>query len=90
MDNMFEAVQASHFQKSKFSFNSLGQLYTKEWECRIFKRIGNFLRAHGMTINQAFDQIDEDGSGTISIHELKNALVRMKLDMSDKELRMFL
>ena len=63
MDNMFEAVQATHFKKSKFTSNSLGQFYTKEWECRVFKRIGNYLRAHGMTINQAFDQIDEDGSG---------------------------
>lgn len=82
MDNMFEAIQASQFSR--------GDQHTKEWECRIFKKIGNYLRAQGMTINQAFEQIDEDGSGTISLPELKNALVRMHIDLSDKELRLFL
>ena len=92
MDNMFEAIQASYYNKSKFPITliSLDEHYTKDWECRIFKKMGAYLKSHGMTIHQAFQSIDEDGSGTVSLEELKNAVVRMNLKLNDKELRMFL
>jgi hypothetical protein len=50
--------------------------YTVEWERRIFKKIGEYLRKNNMTIHKCFNMIDEDNSQTISIDELKHAIIR--------------
>ena len=61
-----------------------------EWERRIFKKIGEYLRKHNLTIHKCFNLIDEDNSQSVSVDELKNAIIRFQLDISDKELKVFL
>ena len=36
--------------------------YTVEWERRIFKKIGEYLRRNNITIHKCFNLIDEDNS----------------------------
>jgi Ca2+-binding EF-hand superfamily protein len=64
--------------------------YTVEWERRIFKKIGEYLRKNNLTIHKCFNMIDEDNSQTISIDELRSAVIRFQLNISDKELKVFL
>jgi Ca2+-binding EF-hand superfamily protein len=61
-----------------------------EWQRRIFKKIGEYLRKHNLTIHKCFNLIDEDNSQTISIDELRNAIIRFQMDITDKELKVFL
>jgi len=69
---------------------ALGKFYTVEWERRIFKKIGDYLKRHDITIADCFDLIDNDKSETISLSELKLALVRFGLGLSDKQVKIFL
>ena len=69
---------------------ALGKFYTVEWERRIFKKIGDYLKQHDITIADCFDLIDNDKSETISLAELKLALVRFGLGLSDKQVKIFL
>ena len=55
----------------------------------MFKRIGNYLMQHNKSINDCFDLIDTDNSQTISYEELKLALNRFQLGLSDKHLKTF-
>ncbi len=64
--------------------------YTVEWERRIFKKIGEYLRKQNITIHKCFNLIDEDNTQTVSTEELRNAFIRFNLDISDKELKIFL
>ena len=64
--------------------------YTSQWERRLFKRIGNYLMKNNKNINECFDLIDTDNSQTISFDELKCALNRFQLSLSDKQLKVFL
>ena len=61
-----------------------------EWQRRIFKKIGEYLRKNNFTIHKCFNLIDEDNSQSISIAELKNAIIRFQLDISDRELEVFM
>ena len=69
---------------------ALEQFYTVEWERRIWKKIGEYLKKHNYTIQKCFDLIDDDGSQTISLSELKQALVRFDLRLNDKQVLIFL
>ena len=59
--------------------------FTVEWERRIFKKIGEYLKAHNMTIQECFNIIDQDQSQTIDLEEMKSALIRFNLGLNDKE-----
>lgn len=63
--------------------------YTSQWERRLFKRIGNYLMQNNKSINDCFDLIDTDQSSTISFEELKLALNRFQLGLSEKQSKMF-
>lgn len=63
--------------------------YTSQWERRLFKRIGNYLMQNNKSIMECFDLIDTDNSQTISFEELKQALNRFQLGLSDKQLKVF-
>ena len=41
---------------------ALGKFYTVEWERRIFKKIGDYLKQHDITIADCFDLIDNDST----------------------------
>lgn len=56
----------------------------------MFKKIGEYLKSHNLTIHKCFNLIDEDSSQTVSIEELKQALIRFQLSISDKELKVFM
>ena len=43
-----------------------------------------------MTIQKCFGFIDDDNSSTISLEELKAAMIRFKTGLSEKEVKMFL
>lgn len=64
--------------------------YTIEWERRIFKKIGEFLKKNNLSIHKCFNLIDEDNSQTISLDELKQAIIRFQINISDKELKVFM
>jgi hypothetical protein len=40
----------------------IDQQYTIEWQRRIFRKIGEYLRRHNVTIQKCFNLIDEDHS----------------------------
>jgi hypothetical protein len=50
----------------------------------VFKKIGEYLKRHNLTIHDCFALIDDDGSQTISLSELKQALIRFDLRLTDK------
>lgn len=68
----------------------LEQQFTIEWQRRIFRKIGEYLRRHNITIQKCFGFIDDDNSSTVSLEELKNALIRFQIALTDKEIKMFL
>jgi len=43
-----------------------------------------------MTIEACFDLIDDDGSQTVSMDELKQAIIRFDLRLNDKQIKVFL
>lgn len=49
---------------------SLESQYTKEWERRVFKLIGDYLMRLNISIHNCFSMIDTDDSQTISMTEL--------------------
>ena len=62
---------------------ALEELYTVDWERRVFKRIGEYLKRHTLTVEACFDLIDDKKSQTISYSDLKQALARFDLRLSD-------
>jgi Ca2+-binding EF-hand superfamily protein len=89
------AFRASFTHKVRFfnnvnDFIYLEQQYTIEWQRRIFRKIGEYLRRNNITVQKCFNLIDEDSSQTISIEELKAALIRFQINLSDKEIKVFL
>jgi Ca2+-binding EF-hand superfamily protein len=82
LDQAFEGEQQQLY--------ALEEFYTVEWERRIFKKIGEYLKRQNHSIQHCFDLIDDDGSGTISLEELKRALVRFDLRLTDKQVKIFL
>lgn len=62
LDNAFEGVQQQLYLQEV--------QYTSEWECRLFKRMGNYLMENNKSISECFDLIDTDDSQTISFDEL--------------------
>ena len=63
LDQAFEGEQQQLY--------ALEEFYTVEWERRVFKKIGEYLKKHNLTIEACFDLIDDDGSQTVSFTELK-------------------
>jgi Ca2+-binding EF-hand superfamily protein len=43
-----------------------------------------------VTIQKCFGFIDDDNSSTISLEELKAAMIRFRTGLSEKEIKMFL
>ena len=82
LDAAFEGVQQELYAQEV--------QYTTLWERRLFKRIGNYLMKYNKSISECFDLIDTDQSQTISFEELKNALSRFQLSISDRQLQIFL
>ena len=58
IDQVFEGEQQYLY--------ALEEFYTVEWERKLFKKIGEYLKIHNMTIEECFDRIDDDRSNTIS------------------------
>ena len=82
LDQAFEGEQQHLY--------ALEEFYTVEWERRVWKKIGEYLKRHNHTIQHCFDLIDDDGSQTISLSELKQALIRFDLRLTDKQVLIFL
>lgn len=73
-----------------WQYARLEEQFTVEWQRRVFRKIGEFLRRHNVTVQQCFNLIDEDGSQTVSLEELRQALIRFQVSLSDKEVKVFL
>jgi hypothetical protein len=54
LDQAFEGEQQHLY--------ALEEFYTVEWERRVWKKIGEYLKRHNHTIQHCFDLIDDDGS----------------------------
>lgn len=68
---------------------ALEEFYTVEWERKVFKMIGEYLKKENMTIEQCFNLIDDDMSATINATELKQALIRFNLGLNDRKIKIF-
>jgi len=91
LDAAFEGVQAQLYAQGKqHNLTSLDQQYTIEWQRRIFRKIGEYLRRHNITVQKCFSLIDEDHTQTISMDDLKAALIRFQISLTDKEIKVFL
>lgn len=82
LDQAFEGEQQNLYAQSAF--------YTVQWERRVFKKIGEYLRRNALSVEACFDLIDDDGSKTVSREELKRALIRFQLDLPQTQLEAFL
>ena len=49
------------------------------WEQQLFDRLSNAISSKKLTIDQFFNSIDEDGSGTLSPAEFKQGLAALKI-----------
>jgi hypothetical protein len=82
LDQAFEGEQQHLY--------ALEEFYTVEWERRVWKKIGESLKRQHLTIEACFDLLDDDKSQTISLGELKQALRRFDLRLTDKQTEIFL
>lgn len=76
LDQAFEGEQQQLY--------ALEEFYTVEWEKRVFRKIAEYLKRHGLTIEACFDRIDDDGSQTASYAELKQGLARFDLGFTER------
>ena len=58
--------------------------FHEEWERRVFKKIGAYLMRHNVTLVKCFNLIDAAGTFTLSCDELRQAIIRFDLGISDK------
>ena len=77
LDQAFEGEQQHLY--------ALEEFYTVEWERRVLKQVGEWLKRENETIDSCFDKIDDDGSKTVSYEELKRAFKRFNISLCDKE-----
>ena len=82
LDQAFEAEQHHLY--------ALEEFYTVEWERRVFRKIGEHLQRHNLTVEACFDLINDSGSQTVTFSELKQALARFDLGLSEQQLQAFL
>ena len=54
---------------------------------RIFEQVRNALASKKLRIESLFSKADIDGDNSIDLDELKQLFVKMKIDISDFELR---
>ena len=57
-----------------------------EWERDIIRRLRSIIISSGKSIQQVFDDFDEDGSGTLTTKEFRNALRKLGLGLTSKEI----
>lgn len=82
LDQAFEGEQQVLYAQEAF--------YTADWERRVFRKIGEELRKKRKTVEECFDILDDSGTGTISISELKQALIRFDLRLTERQLQKFI
>lgn len=82
LDQAFEGEQQHLY--------ALEEFYTVEWEKRVFRKIAEYLKRRGLTIEACFDLIDDDGSQTASYAELKQGLARFDLGFNERQIQAFL
>ena len=70
LDLAFEGVQQQLYDQDV--------LYTKEWERRVFKRLGRYLMTHNVTVYEMFDMIDSDNDQRITFAQLQQCLIGFK------------
>jgi len=56
------------------------------WQKDIIARLRSIIGASGKSIEQIFNEFDEDGSGTISQKEFRNALRKLQLGLKSTEI----
>jgi hypothetical protein len=83
LDLAFEGVQQQLYDQDV--------LYTKEWERRVFKRLGRYLMTHNVTVYEMFDMIDSDNDQKITFTQLQDCLIRFgDLNMTESQFKIFL
>lgn len=85
----YERIDAA-FESVQYELDCSESSFTSQWERRIFKKIGDYLMYHNVSIQKCFEMIDTDNSATISLDELKQALIRFNIGLKEKELKIFL
>jgi hypothetical protein len=81
LDQAFEGEQQHLY--------ALEEFYTVAWERRVLKKIGEYLKRNNLTVEACFDKIDDDGSQTASYSELKQAVNRFGLGLSEQQFQAF-
>ena len=64
----------------------LGSRYSLEWEQKIYRKIGDFLRKKGKTLMDCFDMEGSEGNGYATQEELMGYLRNMQVNLSEKEI----
>ena len=62
------------------------QQYTLEWERRIYRKLGNYLRTRGMTVLDCFPKSEVSASGYISQKQFTAAMQELNVVLDDKEI----
>lgn len=77
----------TYFENFQNALTTQQTQYCVEWERRMFKKIGDYLKQNNMTISQCFKLIDQDGSGTLSVNELITSFCKFNLGVPEREVK---
>ena len=61
-------------------------IFNSEWERKIYRKLGDFIKNHNLTIKECFNLFDENKSGLINKEEFGSALEGLQVDISEREL----
>ena len=65
---------------------SEANMYTLEWERKIYKKLGDYIKRNNISITECFGAFDINKSGYITKGEFGNALNSLSIDISEREL----
>ncbi len=67
-----------------------GQRYTLEWEQKIYRKLGDFLRKKGKTLMDCFDMEGSEGTGYTTQEELAGYLRNLQVNLTEREINSLL
>ena len=57
-----------------------------QWEADIMEKLRQIMKTSSLTLEDIFKKFDEDGNGFISANEFRNAIRRLNLGLSSRDI----
>jgi Ca2+-binding EF-hand superfamily protein len=81
LDQAFEGEQQALYAQEA--------LHTHQWERRVFRKLGDFLRKSNKTVEECFDVLDDSRKGTIPVDKFVSTLIEFGLGLTERQLQTF-